>query len=250
MTTLTLDLPLRQIEPDLQYQVRRAGLDLAYVRELCASDPALWPPLLVTGPRNGKYVLVDGFHRLEAARQLGIGTLPCIVKPDATFDDAWRANLSHGLPLTLADRRAYALRLHAAEPDLSLREIGRRAGLSHNTVAALVRATDVPTGHIDQQHTTDGEDNETGDAPYNTPPVRNAPDPIDQLIRLLVRIEEQNAGTSLKFWLSRDEQRITAFVRAMRHRGVTRDTAQALHALGAVLTTASQRYVERFLHDT
>jgi hypothetical protein len=50
---------------------------------------------------------------------------------------AFQLNASHGRPLSLADRRAFAERLLRLHPELADREIARRCGLSSNTVGGL-----------------------------------------------------------------------------------------------------------------
>jgi ParB-like chromosome segregation protein Spo0J len=86
--------------------------------------------------------IIDGAHRILAARLKGCEEI------DALFffgshDDAFRlavaANVTHGLPLTLADRRAAALRIMTADPELSDRSIAATVGLAAKTVATIRR---------------------------------------------------------------------------------------------------------------
>ena len=49
-------------------------------------------------------------------------------------------NIKHGLPLTLADRRAAAARIIRLRPDASDRWVAETAGLANKTVAAIRRA--------------------------------------------------------------------------------------------------------------
>jgi hypothetical protein len=127
-------LPLAQLRADDDFQPRSGGLSEAHVRVCCESDPASWPPLLVTPNEAGGYDLIDGFHRFEAANRLGLQALPCRIDPAADYFTAVAANITHGLPLSLADRKAAAVWLAEQEPDLSYRELGRRVGLSDKTV--------------------------------------------------------------------------------------------------------------------
>jgi ParB-like chromosome segregation protein Spo0J len=125
------------VDPSLQPRV--GGLDADHVRAL-QEAPEGWPPLLVV-QRDGRYLLVDGFHRFAAAQNLGLETVRVEVEAVPADGDlhalAFRANAAHGRPLSLADRRAFAERLLRAQPRLADREIGRRCGLSSNTVGAV-----------------------------------------------------------------------------------------------------------------
>jgi hypothetical protein len=80
---------------------------------------------------------------LEAQDRLGGYTiLAVILDPPADGDlarAAFELNAKHGRALTLADRKAYAARLAREHPELSDRDIGRRAYLHHETVGALRR---------------------------------------------------------------------------------------------------------------
>src|SRR5215211_7126833 len=91
-------IPIDTIFPDEGYQPRLKGLEVKHIRLLLTSDPDTWPPLVVT-PKEDGYAIVDGFHRYEAARRLGLTDLPCQVRPSAGYPDAFEANIKHGLPL-------------------------------------------------------------------------------------------------------------------------------------------------------
>jgi hypothetical protein len=127
------------VEASLQPRVR--GVDAGHVRAL-EERPDSWPPLKVVR-RHGSYLLVDGYHRLEAAKKLGLGTIRVEVveaSPDADLHElAFELNSTHGRPLSLADRRAFAERMLRGQPHLADREIARRSGLSANTVGSVRR---------------------------------------------------------------------------------------------------------------
>lgn len=93
--------------------------------------------------------VVDGMHRLSAARQQGASTIRVTfvdVGQDEAFLLAVRANMSHGLPLSLADREAAALRILAWFPSWSDRAIADVVGLAPSTIAATRgRSTDHST---------------------------------------------------------------------------------------------------------
>ena len=133
------ELRIDELKTDASLQPRVGGLDFAHVRAL-EERPKSWPPLKVVREDEG-YMLVDGFHRLEATRNLGFKTVRVQVI-DAPADGdlhtlAFALNAEHGRPLSLADRRAFAERILHNQPQLADREIARRSGLAGNTVGAI-----------------------------------------------------------------------------------------------------------------
>ncbi|MFC4079746.1 ParB N-terminal domain-containing protein [Amycolatopsis samaneae] len=97
------------------------------------------PPIIV---HRATMRVVDGMHRLHAARLRGDTTI------DVHFFDgdeheafvvAVESNIRHGLPLSLADRKAAAERIVRSHPHWSDRAIAARTGLSHKTVGAIRR---------------------------------------------------------------------------------------------------------------
>jgi len=118
--------------------LRGMGLDEAHVALLMEAS-GQWPPVLVWGTAN---LLVDGHHRVEAARRLGHGHV-LASRFTGSAEDAYleslRRNISHGLPLTLEDRRRAARRVLGRHPHWSDRRIAALCGLSGKTVARLRR---------------------------------------------------------------------------------------------------------------
>jgi len=132
-------IPLDAILIDKDLQPRRDGIVEHHIKALIET-PEKWPPVIVA-PHEDGFVLVDGFHRYYAAAQLGAESL-CATIIDRPADDdlfriAFEANVAHGLPLSLEDRKAYATELASRQSNLSDREIGRRTGLHHQTVGSL-----------------------------------------------------------------------------------------------------------------
>jgi hypothetical protein len=130
---------IRELLVDSSLQPRVGGLDTDHVREL-EEMPEGWPPLKVV--RQGEsYLLVDGYHRLEAAKNLGFESIRVEVvdvTPDEDLHElAFALNAAHGRPLSLVDRKAFAERLLRAQSWLADREIARRCGLAANTVGSL-----------------------------------------------------------------------------------------------------------------
>jgi hypothetical protein len=109
----------------------RTTIDPGWVDRL-AKAGAPFAPIVVT--REGR--LVDGWHRAAAAASLGLTHLDAIVIEAASeaevVEAAARANLAR--PLSLADRKAAALRLLALEPTWSDRRVAASTGTSPTSV--------------------------------------------------------------------------------------------------------------------
>lgn len=117
---------------------RLAGEDAEHVKLLAAIDGPL-PPVLVHRPTMR---VVDGMHRLRAARLRGdetIGVVYLDCGDEDVFVGAVQANIRHGKPLTLADREAAAARIVQSHPRSSDRAIAAIAGLAPHTVATIRR---------------------------------------------------------------------------------------------------------------
>jgi hypothetical protein len=131
-----IDVPLDGINGAVE--VRTTGLDRRHVA-LLAETGGRWPPIVVWGD---ECLVVDGAHRVEAARRLGFTTIPA-VRFIGSFDEAFMEsvyrNVSHGLPLSLADRKTAAVRVLRSHWEWSDRRIASVCGLSGKTVSALRR---------------------------------------------------------------------------------------------------------------
>jgi ParB-like chromosome segregation protein Spo0J len=135
----TASVPLNRLRSAAALRVR--AIDDEHVRMLSASE-AEFPPVLV---RAGDLQVLDGHHRVAAARQRGWQTVP--VRLVRCTDSqavllAIRANVAHGLPLTRAERRVAAVRVIDLHPDWSDRAIAAATGLAAATVAALRQQVD------------------------------------------------------------------------------------------------------------
>jgi DNA-binding Lrp family transcriptional regulator len=95
-----------------------------------------WPPILVHEPT---FTVLDGLHRIEAARRLGWNTIPA--KLVADLRSGWllalKENVRHGLALSLSDRRRAARAIIASFPGWSDVRIAEAAGLSRSTIRTL-----------------------------------------------------------------------------------------------------------------
>ncbi|MFE3996377.1 ParB/RepB/Spo0J family partition protein [Streptomyces goshikiensis] len=109
-----------------------------HLRALAVSENRL-PPIVVHRPSMR---VVDGMHRLRAALLRGRTEIE-VQFLDGSAEDAFvyavQSNTRHGLPLTLSERTAAAVRILQTHGHWADRAIASVAGLSAHTVAALRR---------------------------------------------------------------------------------------------------------------
>jgi hypothetical protein len=133
---------------------RHAGESDEHVQVLTESEERL-PPIVVHGPSMR---VIDGRHRVRAAMIRGDVTVDAKIY-HGTAGDAFvlavRMNITHGLPLTRADRSAAALRIIGSHPQWSDRMIATATGLSAGTVAKARQRSTVSNA---QSNTRVGKD--------------------------------------------------------------------------------------------
>ena len=115
--------------------LRAGGLNVAHVAALAEVSDG-WPPIVVTEDN----MLVDGHHRVAAAEQLGLDHIAAVVFKGSRADayvEAVRSNISHGMPLTLSERRRAGVQILAVHPTWSDRRIAGCCGLSAKTIKRL-----------------------------------------------------------------------------------------------------------------
>jgi ParB-like chromosome segregation protein Spo0J len=95
------------------------------------------PPIIV---HRATMSVIDGLHRLKAAKLRGQEKIPARFfdggKADA-FVVAVKSNISHGLPLSLADRKRAAERIVMSHPQWSDRMVALVTGIAPGTVAEI-----------------------------------------------------------------------------------------------------------------
>jgi ParB-like chromosome segregation protein Spo0J len=102
------------------------------------------PPITLWRP-NGKLLLVDGWHRIAAARRLGRTDIEAEVhEGDRTeaMVAAILANTKHGVPLSMAERNEGIVRL--AQAGWRQNRIARELGLSTTRVNAILQQAEIP----------------------------------------------------------------------------------------------------------
>lgn len=141
-----LDLDITLINPNA-YQPRK------YFREedletLANSirEYGILQPLIVTESENGRYELVAGERRLQAAKRAGLKSVPAIVR--STIDDQRRLELAlieniHRSDLNAVEE-ARAYKLLSEEFDLTQESVAERVGKSRSTIANILRLLELP----------------------------------------------------------------------------------------------------------
>lgn len=119
---------------------RISGVDPEHVEALAAAQTPI-PPIIV---HRVTMRVIDGVHRLSAARLRGDGRIRAVFfdgDEAEAFVMAVESNTSHGLPLTTAERKLAARRIMTSHSQWSDRMIASVAGLAPGTVAAIRRQT-------------------------------------------------------------------------------------------------------------
>jgi ParB-like chromosome segregation protein Spo0J len=115
---------------------RLAGENDEHANALAESAVSL-PPIVV---HRSTMRVIDGMHRLRAATLRGENEVAVRFYDGGEADAfvlAVEMNVAHGLPLSLADRRAAASRIVESHPQWSDSVVASATGLSDRTVAAL-----------------------------------------------------------------------------------------------------------------
>lgn len=136
---------------------RLTGENSEHIRVLVES-PDEFPPILVHKPSMR---VVDGIHRLAATRLRGHEEIKVQFfngSEEEIFVTSVQENISHGLPLSLADRKAAAARIVKAHPEWSDRRIASVAGLSHKTIGTIRASPQGASGENTQLHARIGHD--------------------------------------------------------------------------------------------
>jgi ParB-like chromosome segregation protein Spo0J len=131
---LVVRLPLEELRPGPS--LREGGINTAHVDSLVQLD-GRWPPILVASRDR---TIVDGHHRVMAARALGHVEVSCVYfdgTPEEAYLESVRRNVVHGLPLTLRERERAATQIVQRYGRWSDRRIAELCSLSPTTVARV-----------------------------------------------------------------------------------------------------------------
>ncbi|TFE23953.1 hypothetical protein E0F15_22500 [Frankia sp. B2] len=132
-TTVEL-LPINSLTTSESLRV--AG-EVGHHVKILAETEAVLPPIIV---HRGSMRVVDGIHRLRAAAIRGEEDIR-VQFFDGNVEDAFllavAANVTHGLPLTMADRVAAAKRIIACRPQWSDRAVASVVGVSAKKISEI-----------------------------------------------------------------------------------------------------------------
>ncbi|MFF2510443.1 ParB/RepB/Spo0J family partition protein [Streptomyces sp. NPDC058086] len=134
---------------------RANGVDQAHVRLLAEAESAL-PPVLV---HRATLRVIDGMHRLNAAIARGEETIEVTFfdgDESELFLQSVRLNVTHGLPLSLQERKHAAARLMGTHARLSDRAVAAVTGLSPKTVGAIRHRSSEEIPHSNTRIGADG----------------------------------------------------------------------------------------------
>jgi ParB-like chromosome segregation protein Spo0J len=115
---------------------REGGVCREHVERLVVAGGG-WPPIVVS--RHDR-IVIDGAHRVAAARRLGLARIEAMLfdgDAEEAFVEFVRRNVTHGLLLTLAERKRAAQRVLRANPGWSDRRLAEVCGLSPKTIGRL-----------------------------------------------------------------------------------------------------------------
>lgn len=146
------------------FSPRLGGTDPAHSRQLADVVDEL-PPIVV---QRSSMRVVDGMHRLEAARSRGERYVPVVFfdgSDEEAFVAAVQLNVRHGMPLSAEDRATAAGRILASHPEWSDRRIASLCGVAPKTVAAQRRRSmddrqrlNIRIGRDGRRHPVSAED--------------------------------------------------------------------------------------------
>jgi hypothetical protein len=167
---------------------REGGLSEGHVERLVGLQ-GHWPPILV---RRATGDVIDGVHRVAAARRLGLDRIEATYfegNADEALIQFVRRNVYHGLPLTLRERKRAARTMLHTHPQWSDRRTAELCAISPKTVGRLrVTSSEGPADEIPHLDTRSrlGRDNKSH--PVDAASVRSR----------VVEALQQQPGASLR----------------------------------------------------
>jgi ParB-like chromosome segregation protein Spo0J len=138
------------------YTPRKNKANESHIQVL-AQSPLPLPPIVV---HRSSMRVIDGVHRLRATELRGHSTIAARLfegNDAEAFALAVHLNVTHGLPLTLSERKAAAQRVLQFYPHWSDRSIGLIAGVSNKTVGKLRGCTTEEISQLNPRLGRDGK---------------------------------------------------------------------------------------------
>ncbi|MBA2397031.1 MAG: ParB N-terminal domain-containing protein [Ktedonobacteraceae bacterium] len=128
-------------------------LDQTHIEQLVESDSESWPEIETTLSTQG-YIVIDGYHRWEAAKIKQLEHIKAIRRTYASeqeiIEAAFQANLKHGLKASIQARGDYAYWLHLSFPAIDQVEIARRVGMTQGGVSKAIKKREELAKHVEQ----------------------------------------------------------------------------------------------------
>jgi ParB family chromosome partitioning protein len=142
-----LQIPLEQLDRN-PYQTRTASLDAAPLGELAASIKAVGvvQPVVVRPITGGRYHVIAGERRCEAARSLGLPTIPAIVR-QVSNEQAMEMTIIENLQREDLNpmEQARAFDRLGREFGLTQEQVALRTGKERSSIANFLRLLKLPT---------------------------------------------------------------------------------------------------------
>jgi ParB-like chromosome segregation protein Spo0J len=125
--------------------------------QVLAQSPLPLPPIVI---HRASMRVIDGVHRLRATELRGHSTIAARLfegNDAEAFALAVHLNVTHGLPLTLSERKDAAQRVLKSYPHWSDRSIGLIAGVSNKTVGKMRGCTTEEISQLNPRLGRDGK---------------------------------------------------------------------------------------------
>lgn len=158
-------VPIADIDVAGSTQVR-VSLSLSTIEDYAQAlaDGVLLPPVRLARTGDGRLYVIDGFHRIQAAKGLGRRDVDAEVEDGSEVTAVWSAlaaNREHGIRMTQADKaRAIDLALkHPESSGMSDHAIAQHIGVRDETVTAHRERLAITSGSgsgVERGVTTDG----------------------------------------------------------------------------------------------
>lgn len=134
------EIPILDVEVDPELYPRKRRDDTAIAQQRLAVDRL--PPIHVVRTTSGRYLLVDGNHRLAAHQLEGRTSIRAIIRTDLqtrrdVLLEAIRLNATHGTQLSSKDKERLARRLFG---EYSVEELADLLSVSPRTVREWTKA--------------------------------------------------------------------------------------------------------------
>jgi ParB-like chromosome segregation protein Spo0J len=148
--TITLALVRADRDPCFWPRERLAMGRVKEFEEIYRHDgPEAVDPIVVAPPgADGLCLVIDGWHRIEAAQRAGLGCLQAVVRPVASDEEAYELAVSLSSrgprPMSRAEKRAAVDRLLENNPRRADHAIAQIAGVSNHFVAKRRRLRGQP----------------------------------------------------------------------------------------------------------